>query len=90
MSRCYLLDDHSLLRDGLRLVLEKNGHKILGEAGDLTRGSMEIREMEPEIVVLDLHLNGRSGLELLEELRKRRSQTRAIVLNHVRSAAQRG
>ena len=80
MSRCYLIDDHSLLRDGLRLVLEKGGHQIVGESGDLTRGSVEIREMEPEIVVLDLHLSGRSGLELLQELRKRRSPTRAIVL----------
>ena len=52
----------------------------MGESGDLTRGSVEIREMEPEIVVLDLHLSGRSGLELLQELRKRRSPTRAIVL----------
>lgn len=80
MSRCYLLDDHALLRDGLRLVLEKNGHQVVGEGGDLTRGSVEIRVLEPEIVVLDLHLNGRSGLELLEELRKCRSTTRAIVL----------
>ena len=80
MSRISLIDDHALLRDGLRLVLEKNGHQVIGEATDLTRGSVEVRELQPDVVVLDLHLGTRSGLELLEELQKRKSSTRCVVL----------
>ena len=80
MSRIYLIDDHALLRDGLRVVLEKNGHQVIGESADLTRGAVEVRELEPDVVVLDLHLGPRSGLELLEDLHKRKAATRAIVL----------
>lgn len=80
MSRIYLIDDHTLLRDGLRVVLEKNGHRVIGESGDLTQAAVEVRTLEPDVVVLDLHLGPRSGLELLEDLSKRRSGTRSIVL----------
>lgn len=80
MSRIYLIDDHTLLRDGLRVVLEKNGHQVIGESGDLTQAGVEVRQLEPDVVVLDLHLGTRSGLELLEDLNKRRSPTRAVVL----------
>jgi two-component system invasion response regulator UvrY len=80
MSRVYLVDDHALLRDGLRLVLEKNGHQVIGEATDLTRAASEVRELNPDVVVLDLHLAGRSGIEMLEELQKRKSSTRCVVL----------
>jgi len=80
MSRIYLVDDHALLRDGLRAVLEKNGHQVVGEAADLTRAAAEVRELKPDVVVLDLHLGPRSGLELLEDLQRRKSGTRAVVL----------
>lgn len=80
MTRIYLIDDHALLRDGLRLVLEKNGHRVVGEAADLTQGAAGLRELQPDVVVLDLHLGPRSGLELLEDLQKRKAATRAIVL----------
>lgn len=80
MSRIYLVDDHTLLRDGLRVVLEKHGHQVVGESGDLTQAAAAVRDLEPDVVVLDLHLGVRSGLELLEDLRRRKTATRSVVL----------
>ena len=80
MSSVYLLDDHALLRDGLRAVLGKGSHRVVGESGDLTRAMVELRDLNPDVLVLDLHLGTRSGFELLEELQRRKARARTLVL----------
>lgn len=80
MSKLYLVDDHTLLRDGLRAVLEAAGHRVVGESADPTQALAELRDLGPVVVLLDLHLGQRSGFELLTELRRRAPEARAIVL----------
>ena len=80
MSLLYLLDDHTLLRDGLRAVLQTAGHEVVGESADPTQALAELRELGPVVVLLDLHLGQRSGFELLTELQRRAPEVRAIVL----------
>ncbi len=60
-----LVDDHRILRDGLRLVLEREtGFRVVGEAGDV-RGALEcVRQVSPDLVVLDVQLPDGSGLEV--------------------------
>ena len=80
MSQLYLLDDHTLLRDGLRAVLQAAGHRVVGESADPTQAMADLRDLGPLVLLLDLHLGKRSGFELLTELQRRPLQVRAIVL----------
>jgi DNA-binding NarL/FixJ family response regulator len=80
MSRLFLIDDHTVMREGLRTLLESSGHVVVGEASELTPAIAAIAATAPDIVLLDLHLGMRSGLEVLVELSRRRIESRVIVL----------
>lgn len=80
MTRVYLVDDHPLMREGLRALLEARGHQVVGESADPTEALADLMRLHPEVLLLDLNLGGRSGFELLAELQRRRLSTRCIVL----------
>lgn len=81
MSLLYLVDDHPVVREGLRSVLESAGHRIVGEAEDPVLALAEIERLRPEVILLDMHLgHHHSGLELLNTLRRRELPLRVIVL----------
>lgn len=79
MSKIYLVEDHRLVRDGLRLLLERAGHEVIGEAGDSQSALAELVLLQPEIVLLDLYLDNQSGIEILEQLQQRKFASRVIV-----------
>jgi two-component system, NarL family, invasion response regulator UvrY len=79
VARVYLVDDHLIVRDALSALLAANGHQVLGAATDMTQALAEIRELDPDVVVLDLRLGMRSGLDLLVELRRRDLRCKTIV-----------
>ncbi len=81
MARIYLVDDHLIVRAGLRALLEGSGHTIVGESADITQALSEVNRLEPQVVLLDLHLDGRSGFEVLVELQRRSQSARVIVLS---------
>jgi DNA-binding NarL/FixJ family response regulator len=80
MTRLYLVDDHLIMREGLRVLLQAWGHTVVGESADLTSALADIQRLKPAVVLLDLHLEGRSGLELLAAMRQRKLDTRCVVL----------
>ena len=80
MTRLYLVDDHPIMRDGLRALLEGRGYQVVGEAVDPTQALADILRLRPEVLILDLNLGGRSGFELLAELQRRDTPTRCVVL----------
>lgn len=80
MTRLYLVDDHQIMREGLRALLEARGHQVVGESADPTEALADLLRLRPEVLLLDLNLGGRSGLELLAELQRRRLSTRCVVL----------
>lgn len=80
MTDVYLVDDHAMMRDGLRSVLTAAGHHVCGESADPTVALAEIARLAPAVLLLDLHLGQRSGLELLTELQRRKLDVRTIVL----------
>ena len=80
MSDIYLVDDHAMLRDGLKAVLEDAGHRVVGESADPTAALADIVRLSPAVVLLDLHLGLRSGFELLEQLVQRKSSARVVML----------
>lgn len=80
MSDIYLVDDHAMMRDGLRAVLEDAGHRVVGETDQPTQALADLVRLQPGVLLLDLQLGERSGFELLEQLGKRKLATRTIVL----------
>jgi len=80
MSRLYLVDDHRIMREGLRALLEARGHTVVGESADPTEALADLLRLQPDVLLLDLNLGGRSGLELQAELQRRRLPIRTVVL----------
>lgn len=80
MTDVYLVDDHTMMRDGLRAVLEAAGHRVAGESADPTQALAAIQRLAPAVLLLDLNLGQRSGFELLTELQRRKLDVRTVVL----------
>ena len=81
MIRVMIADDHAVVRDGLRHILERaGGFEIVAEAADGGEVPRLARESAPELLLLDLSMPGRSGLELIRLLRAERPALRILVL----------
>ncbi|WP_382324236.1 response regulator transcription factor [Hydrogenophaga sp. UC242_50] len=96
MADIFLVDDHVMLREGLRNVLEKAGHRVVGEAGHPAAAIADIARLQPSVVLLDLHLEPDSGFDVLEEVQRRKLPSRVVMLTmsanprHVVEALRRG
>lgn len=80
MTRLYLVDDHRIMREGLRALLQTAGHEVVGESADPTEALADLLRLNPEVLLLDLNLGARSGFELLAEMQRRHLPVRCVVL----------
>lgn len=78
--RVVIADDHRLFRDGLRGTLENAGMAVVGEASDGAQAVALARELDPDVVVLDLKMPGVSGLEALRQIERSCPDVQAVVL----------
>lgn len=79
--RVLLIDDSPLIRLGLRSALEDyTDIAIVAEAGTAADGLAALANHKPDVVLLDLHLPDKSGLQVCRELLKQRPQTKVLVL----------
>ena len=77
--RVYLVDDHALVRTGMKLILEHEVDiQVVGEADNGEDALAEIRRLKPDVVLCDLHLPGISGLEVTERIT--RAETSKVVV----------
>jgi DNA-binding NarL/FixJ family response regulator len=82
MTRILLVDDHPVVRQGIKQVLAGAFHPALvGEASNAEEGMTEIKGNEWDVLVLDLSLPGASGLDLLKDLRRERPTLPVLVLS---------
>jgi DNA-binding NarL/FixJ family response regulator len=65
-----IVDDHELIRAGLTQALRKAGHNIVGEAATLSDARAQLLFTKPDLVIVDVNLPDRSGLELISPLTK--------------------
>ncbi len=79
--RVVLADDHQILREGVRALLSRcDDLEVVGEASD-GREALELcRQLDPDVVVMDIAMPGLGGLETTLELRRERPRTRVLVL----------
>ena len=79
--RILIADDHPIFRDGLKRLLESEGEfKVIGEACDGVEAVAMARQLIPEIMLLDLAMPRRQGLETLRELASDPRSVRVILL----------
>lgn len=79
--RVLLVDDHPLVREGLRQVLGLPGFDVVGEAGTGDDGIDRAVALQPAVVVLDINLPGKTGIEVAAVLRHRAPEVRILMLS---------
>ena len=80
MARILVIDDDALLRGALRVALEAAGHEVR-EAADGDAGLRLQREQAAELVLVDIFMPGRDGLEVIRALRAERPQARIVAMS---------
>ena len=78
--RILLADDHVMVRQGLRVLLEQAGMIVIGEASDGQEALRLAHEYTPDVAVLDIAMPSLNGLETARRLRETVPQTKSIVL----------
>jgi DNA-binding NarL/FixJ family response regulator len=80
--RILIVDDHDLVREGVRTMLEQEpGFEVVGECGDGQEAIRAVRELAPDVVLMDVALpGGIGGLEATEAILSERPATRVIML----------
>jgi len=81
-SRIFLVEDHPVFRDGLsKLLNSEDDLKVCGEAGDAKQGLKFIIKHKPDLVLVDIGLPGKSGLELIKEVRALKIDTKLLAVS---------
>jgi len=79
--RVYLLDDHELVRQGIRRVLESSGEiEVVGEGDTIAIGTSQMRSLRPDVAVLDVRLPDGSGIEACRAIRSTDPNVKALIL----------
>ena len=82
MTRVLIVDDHAVVRSGLRLLLDKEEDiEVVGEAGSADEAVRAARQHQPDVILLDVVMPGRSGIEAAPALREAAPETKLLVLS---------
>jgi DNA-binding NarL/FixJ family response regulator len=87
--RVLIVDDHASFREFARRMLAASGYLVVGEAADAIEADSAVRLLQPELVLLDVHLPGEDGLTLASRLTAA-PQPPAVVLTSSRDAGDYG
>jgi DNA-binding NarL/FixJ family response regulator len=81
-KRVLVVDDHPIVRQGLALLINREGDlMVCGEASDAQLAIQSITATKPDIVVVDISLNGPDGLDLLKDVRARYPELPVLILS---------
>lgn len=79
--RLVLADDHAMIRSALRMFLSLDPDlEVVGEAGDGNEAVRQVEKLRPDLVLMDLHMPGGSGLEAIAQIRSRFPETEVLAL----------
>lgn len=80
--RVYLIDDHALVRTGMKMILAGEVDiEVVGDADNGEDALRQIRGLKPDVVLCDLHLPGLSGLEITERITRGDLETKVIIVS---------
>ncbi len=81
MTRIMLVDDHDVVREGLRALLSRReGFDVVAQAASVREAIAEAARTQPDVIVMDVRLPDGSGIEACREIREARPETRVIML----------
>lgn len=79
--RILIVDDHSMVREGFRQLLQlEDEFEVVGEAANGKDALKLIKELKPDVVLLDINMPVKNGLEVLEEMQNIKSKTKVLML----------
>jgi DNA-binding NarL/FixJ family response regulator len=82
MINIFIADDHELVREGLKKILrEESDMNVIGEAGNATEVLLQMRDSKCDILLLDMNMPGRSGIDLISDLKIMRPMLKILVLS---------
>jgi DNA-binding NarL/FixJ family response regulator len=77
-----IVDDHPMFREGLRSIITRNDRfEVVGEAGSAQKGLAKARSLVPDLVIVDISLPDKSGIQLAREIRSRLKHTRILIVS---------
>ena len=79
--RVFLIDDHPIVRDGVRAFLTSRSIEVVGEASDAPEAFRNVRKLAPDIIVLDVNLPSMDGWEVARSLRRLAPRSRIIAFS---------
>jgi len=81
LIRVLIVDDHALVRGGIRALVEKiEGMKVIGEAGTGSEALELVKQLKPNLMLLDLTMPEKGGFEVLDHVTKKYPEIKVIVL----------
>lgn len=82
MTRIVIADDHAIVREGIKRIVSMVGEfEVVGEAGDGDEVMRLVRTLEFDVLVMDLSMPGRSGMELIKAVKAEKPKLRVLVLS---------
>jgi DNA-binding NarL/FixJ family response regulator len=82
LSRIFVVDDHPIVRQGLALLINREPDlAVCGEAEEACSALQRIAELKPNLIVVDVSLNGPDGLDLLKDIRARDPNLPVLILS---------
>lgn len=80
--RVMLVDDHAIVREGYRRLLDKeSGIEVIAETGDGIDAYRLYKEAAPDVVIMDISMPGRGGIDVIRQIRQRDPQARILVFS---------
>lgn len=77
-----IIDDHTLFREGLKIIIERDSRfKVVGEAGNGREGLRLAKKLKPDVVLVDISLPDRSGIQLTSEIRTLLPESQIIIVS---------
>jgi DNA-binding NarL/FixJ family response regulator len=80
MTRVLVVDDQELVRAGFRMILERGGVEVVGEAADGVEAVRVAGDLEPDVILMDVRMPRMDGIEATRQIIVRRPETRVVAL----------
>jgi NarL family two-component system response regulator LiaR len=78
--RVLIADDHAIVREGMRMLLDRPGFQLVGEAADGSEAVQKVRDLHPDVIVLDLKMPRKTGLDAIREIKRDNPDAHILVL----------
>jgi two-component system response regulator NreC len=80
-DRVIICDDHTLLREGLKSLLQRNGFEVVGEAGDGRTAVKLAKKINPDVVILDISMPFLNGIEAARQISNEVPHAKMIIMS---------